>query len=262
MRTYAQLTTSFVVFCNRVGVDESITFWGGSEVIAPERRAGVLARRSSTRGCSSSTSTSATCGGSGSRCRCCATSGPSSVARELAAARSRERAGLAADDDAEPGSHGRLRRRGRARAETASEPMTDGAGRCSSCPTSSRSTPTSRGGSSREFIRGQLRQAGFERRRARAVGRDRLGARGLPRGRGDRRRAAAVRADAVPDVVARVARRRRGGRAPPRLRVASSSTSAPMVDGVLRVDGAPARRATRASTRRRCGAATSWRGCG
>ena len=35
MRTYAQLTTSVVVFCNRVGVDESISFWGGSEVIAP-----------------------------------------------------------------------------------------------------------------------------------------------------------------------------------------------------------------------------------
>jgi predicted amidohydrolase len=35
MRTYAQLTTSFVVFCNRVGVDETISFWGGSEVIAP-----------------------------------------------------------------------------------------------------------------------------------------------------------------------------------------------------------------------------------
>jgi NAD+ synthase (glutamine-hydrolysing) len=35
MRTYAQLTTSFVLFCNRVGVDESISFWGGSEVIAP-----------------------------------------------------------------------------------------------------------------------------------------------------------------------------------------------------------------------------------
>jgi predicted amidohydrolase len=35
MRTYAQLTTSFVVFCNRVGVDESISFWGGSEVVAP-----------------------------------------------------------------------------------------------------------------------------------------------------------------------------------------------------------------------------------
>ena len=35
MRTYAQLTTSYAVFVNRVGVDESMTFWGGSEVIAP-----------------------------------------------------------------------------------------------------------------------------------------------------------------------------------------------------------------------------------
>jgi NAD+ synthase (glutamine-hydrolysing) len=35
MRTYAQLTTSIVVFCNRVGIDESISFWGGSEVIGP-----------------------------------------------------------------------------------------------------------------------------------------------------------------------------------------------------------------------------------
>jgi NAD+ synthase (glutamine-hydrolysing) len=35
MRTYAQLTTSFAIFCNRVGVDESISFWGGSEVISP-----------------------------------------------------------------------------------------------------------------------------------------------------------------------------------------------------------------------------------
>jgi predicted amidohydrolase len=35
MRAAAQLTTSFVVFCNRVGVDESISFWGGSEVIGP-----------------------------------------------------------------------------------------------------------------------------------------------------------------------------------------------------------------------------------
>ncbi|HYL41676.1 MAG TPA: nitrilase-related carbon-nitrogen hydrolase, partial [Candidatus Binatus sp.] len=38
MRTYAQLTTSLVVFVNRVGVEESITFWGGSEVIAPAGR--------------------------------------------------------------------------------------------------------------------------------------------------------------------------------------------------------------------------------
>lgn len=39
MRTYAQLTTSFVIFCNRVGVEESISFWGGSEVIAPTGQA-------------------------------------------------------------------------------------------------------------------------------------------------------------------------------------------------------------------------------
>jgi predicted amidohydrolase len=39
LRTYAQLTTSFVIFVNRVGVDESITFWGGSEVVSPSGRA-------------------------------------------------------------------------------------------------------------------------------------------------------------------------------------------------------------------------------
>jgi NAD+ synthase (glutamine-hydrolysing) len=39
MRTYAQLTTSFVIFVNRVGVDESMTFWGGSEVIGPSGEA-------------------------------------------------------------------------------------------------------------------------------------------------------------------------------------------------------------------------------
>ena len=38
VRTYAQLTTSFIVFVNRVGVDESITFWGGSEVVGPTGR--------------------------------------------------------------------------------------------------------------------------------------------------------------------------------------------------------------------------------
>ena len=37
-RAFAQLTTSFVVFVNRVGVEESITFWGGSEVIGPTGR--------------------------------------------------------------------------------------------------------------------------------------------------------------------------------------------------------------------------------
>jgi predicted amidohydrolase len=39
MRTYAQLTTSFAVFCNRVGMDETISFWGGSEVISPSGEA-------------------------------------------------------------------------------------------------------------------------------------------------------------------------------------------------------------------------------
>src|SRR3990170_7735109 len=35
MRAYAQLTTTFVIFVNRVGVEESLTFWGGSQVIDP-----------------------------------------------------------------------------------------------------------------------------------------------------------------------------------------------------------------------------------
>ncbi len=38
MRAYAQLTTSVVVFVNRVGIEESIAFWGGSEVIDPSGR--------------------------------------------------------------------------------------------------------------------------------------------------------------------------------------------------------------------------------
>jgi hypothetical protein len=36
MRAYAQLTTSYVIYVNRVGVDESITFWGGSHVVGPD----------------------------------------------------------------------------------------------------------------------------------------------------------------------------------------------------------------------------------
>ena len=39
MRTYAQLTTCHTVFCNRVGTDETITFWGGSEVLSPSGEA-------------------------------------------------------------------------------------------------------------------------------------------------------------------------------------------------------------------------------
>ena len=81
---------------------------------------------------------------------------------------------------------------------------------------------------------GRLRASG-----ARAVGRDRLGARRLPRGRGDRRRPAARGPDAVPDVVAGVARRRGDGRRRPRLCRASSSRSAPMVDGYFGTERRP-----------------------
>jgi predicted amidohydrolase len=38
MRAHAQLTTSVVVFVNRVGNEESVAFWGGSEVVAPSGR--------------------------------------------------------------------------------------------------------------------------------------------------------------------------------------------------------------------------------
>ncbi len=78
MRTYAQLTTSFVVFCNRVGrrrVDLVLGRLGGHRARPASRSSGAALRRGPVH---RSTSTSATCGASGSRCRCCATSGPSS----------------------------------------------------------------------------------------------------------------------------------------------------------------------------------------
>lgn len=37
-RTYAQLTTSFVLYCNRVGYEDGVHFWGGSRVVDPEGR--------------------------------------------------------------------------------------------------------------------------------------------------------------------------------------------------------------------------------
>ena len=36
LRTYAELLTTFVVFCNRVGMEDGITFWGGSCVVGPD----------------------------------------------------------------------------------------------------------------------------------------------------------------------------------------------------------------------------------
>lgn len=35
-KTYARLLSSYVVFCNRVGFEDGISFWGGSTVIAPD----------------------------------------------------------------------------------------------------------------------------------------------------------------------------------------------------------------------------------
>lgn len=35
-RTYAQLFTTYVVYCNRVGYEDGIGFWGGSRVVGPD----------------------------------------------------------------------------------------------------------------------------------------------------------------------------------------------------------------------------------
>jgi predicted amidohydrolase len=35
-RTYAQLYTAYVVYCNRVGYEDGIGFWGGSRVVGPD----------------------------------------------------------------------------------------------------------------------------------------------------------------------------------------------------------------------------------
>jgi NAD+ synthase (glutamine-hydrolysing) len=35
-RTYASILTTFVIFSNRVGMEDGITFWGGSHVLAPD----------------------------------------------------------------------------------------------------------------------------------------------------------------------------------------------------------------------------------
>ncbi len=35
-RTYAQLFTTFLVYCNRVGYEDGVNFWGGSRVVDPQ----------------------------------------------------------------------------------------------------------------------------------------------------------------------------------------------------------------------------------
>ena len=76
MRTYAQLTTSFVVFCNRVGVDESISFWGGSRGDRAVGRA-LFSAPLYDEGLFLVDIDSTRYAGSASRRRCCATSGRS-----------------------------------------------------------------------------------------------------------------------------------------------------------------------------------------
>lgn len=40
-RTYAQLFTTYVVYCNRVGYEDGIGFWGGSRVVGPDGEPGA-----------------------------------------------------------------------------------------------------------------------------------------------------------------------------------------------------------------------------
>ena len=35
-RTYAELFTAYVVYCNRVGYEDGVAFWGGSRVVGPD----------------------------------------------------------------------------------------------------------------------------------------------------------------------------------------------------------------------------------
>jgi predicted amidohydrolase len=43
-RSYARLLSSYVVFCNRVGYEDGVNFWGGSEVIGPDGEGVVQAK--------------------------------------------------------------------------------------------------------------------------------------------------------------------------------------------------------------------------
>jgi predicted amidohydrolase len=43
-RTYARLLSSYIVFCNRVGYEDGVNFWGGSEVVAPDGETVVSAK--------------------------------------------------------------------------------------------------------------------------------------------------------------------------------------------------------------------------
>ncbi len=44
-KAYARLLTTFLVFCNRVGYEDGINFWGGSSVIGPDGETIALAKQ-------------------------------------------------------------------------------------------------------------------------------------------------------------------------------------------------------------------------
>jgi predicted amidohydrolase len=43
-KAYARLLSSYVVFCNRVGIEDGVNFWGGSEVVGPGGEVAVQAK--------------------------------------------------------------------------------------------------------------------------------------------------------------------------------------------------------------------------
>jgi predicted amidohydrolase len=43
-RTYARLLSVYLAFCNRVGFEDGVNFWGGSGVIGPSGEAKVTAK--------------------------------------------------------------------------------------------------------------------------------------------------------------------------------------------------------------------------
>ena len=268
MRTYAQLTTSFVVFVNRVGVEESITFWGGSEVIGPDgaalfsapvlRRRAVPGRGRPGRGPPRP-----------DQLPLLRDERPELEVRELARIVA-ERAGLAidatADDDAEAGLD--VAPAGGAGPQIGPAPTSPLAGRRAprfGLPRRPVDRRSCIDGVARRvivgFIQGQLRQAGFERAVlglsggidsalvaylvAEAIGAERLLCVMMPY----RTSSPASRADAE-EVV------RRLGCASELIDIS------PMVDGYFGTETAPGTLGAEASPPAPCAGATSWPGCG
>ena len=151
LRAYAQLTTSVVVFCNRVGVDESISFWGGSEVIGPGGRVAgpgpALRRGPGLRG-------------RGPRRRAPGADRPAPPARRAPGA-ARARAGADRGRAGGPRPGPGCRRGGRRR--QAGRRVSEGAALPFELPEELRIDTDVARRVIAGFIRGQLRQAGFER---------------------------------------------------------------------------------------------------